>query len=118
MSFPVPDTMMVEPTESESKRELDRFCDAMIAIRREIAALESGQGDRQDNPLVNAPHAYSSLVAEKWNHPYSREVAFFPATGLREDKFWPPVGRIDNVYGDKHLVCGRPPVAAYSDAAD
>ena len=118
MSFPVADTMMIEPTESESKRELDRFCDAMIAIRGEIAALESGQGDPKDNPLVNAPHAYPSLVAEKWNHPYSREVAFFPAPEVREDKFWPPVGRIDNVYGDKHLACGCPPMEPYSDAAD
>ncbi len=118
MSFPVADTMMVEPTESESKRELDRFCDAMIAIRQEIAALESGESDRQDNPLVNAPHAYASLVAEKWTHPYSRETAFFPVEQVREDKFWPPVGRIDNVYGDKHLACGCPPMEAYSDAAD
>jgi glycine dehydrogenase len=118
MSFPVADTMMVEPTESESKRELDRFCDAMIAIRQEIAALESGESDRQDNPLINAPHAYASLVAEKWTHPYSRETAFFPVEQVREDKFWPPVGRIDNVYGDKHLACGCPPMEAYSDAAD
>jgi len=118
MSFPVPDTMMVEPTESESKRELDRFCDAMIAIRREIAALESGDGDRQDNPLCNAPHAYQSLVAETWTHPYSREQAFFPAAQVREDKFWPPVGRIDNVYGDKNLACACPPMEAYSEAAD
>ncbi len=118
MSFPVADTMMVEPTESESKCELDRFCDAMIAIRQEIAALESGESDRQDNPLVNAPHAYASLVAEKWTHPYSRETAFFPVEQVREDKFWPPVGRIDNVYGDKHLACGCPPMEAYSDAAD
>jgi glycine dehydrogenase len=118
MSFPVPDTMMVEPTESESKRELDRFCDAMIAIRREIATLESGQGDPQDNPLCNAPHAYRTLVAEQWDHPYSREAAFFPAAQVREDKFWPPVGRIDNVYGDKHLACACPPMEAYSDAAD
>ncbi|GMQ95737.1 MAG: aminomethyl-transferring glycine dehydrogenase [Gammaproteobacteria bacterium] len=118
MSFPVHDTMMVEPTESESKRELDRFCDAMIAIRQEIAALESGQGNPEDNPLRNAPHAYQSLVTEKWQHPYSREVAFFPAAQVREDKFWPPVSRIDNVYGDKHLVCGCPPMEDYSEAAD
>jgi glycine dehydrogenase len=118
MSFPVADTMMVEPTESESKRELDRFCDAMIAIRREIAALESGDSDPENNPLRNAPHAYESLVEEKWDHPYSREVAFFPAAQVREDKFWPPVGRIDNVYGDKHLACACPPMEAYSDAAD
>jgi glycine dehydrogenase len=118
MSFPVPDTMMVEPTESESKRELDRFCDAMIAIRREIATIESGQADAENNPLRNAPHAYRTLVDEKWDHPYSREEAFFPAAQVREDKFWPPVGRIDNVYGDKHLACACPPMEAYSDAAD
>jgi glycine dehydrogenase len=118
MSFPVHDTMMVEPTESESKRELDRFCDAMIAIRREIAILESGEGDPDDNPLSNAPHAYHLLSAENWDHPYSREVAFFPAAQVREDKFWPPVGRIDNVYGDKNLACACPPMEAYSDAAD
>jgi glycine dehydrogenase len=118
MSFPVYDTMMVEPTESESKRELDRFCDAMIAIRREIAAIESGEADPQDNLLVNAPHAYQALTAEKWDHPYSRESAFFPASEVREDKFWPPVGRIDNVYGDKHLACACPPMEAYQDAAD
>lgn len=118
MSFPVPDTMMVEPTESESKRELDRFCDAMIAIRAEIAELESGESDPGDNPLRNAPHAYQSLTTENWEHPYSREVAFFPAAQTREDKFWPPVGRIDNVYGDKHLACACPPMSAYSDAAD
>ena len=118
MSFPVPDTMMVEPTESESKRELDRFCDAMIAIRKEIAVLERGEGDPENNPLRNAPHAYQSLVTEDWDHPYSREVAFFPAAAVREDKFWPPVGRIDNIYGDKHLACACPPMEAYSDAAD
>jgi glycine dehydrogenase len=118
MSFPVPDTMMVEPTESESKHELDRFCDAMIAIRREIAAVESGEADREDNPLVNAPHAYQSLTEEKWDHPYSRQEAFFPAAEVREDKFWPPVGRIDNVYGDKNLACACPPMEAYSEAAD
>jgi len=118
MSFPVHDTMMVEPTESESKRELDRFCDAMIAIRKEIAAVESGESDVNDNPLVNAPHAFHTLTAEKWQHPYSREVAFFPAAEVREDKFWPPVGRIDNVYGDRHLACACPPMEAYQDAAD
>ena len=118
MSFPVPDTMMVEPTESESKRELDRFCDAMIAIRREIAAVESGETAREDNPLVNAPHAYQTLTVEEWPHGYSREQAFFPNSDVRDDKFWPPVGRIDNVYGDKNLACSCPPMEAYEDAAD
>jgi len=118
MSFPVPDTMMVEPTESESKRELDRFCDAMIAIRAEIAAVEAGEFERDDNPLVNAPHAYQTLTVEAWPHGYSRETAFFPVSEVRDDKFWPPVGRIDNVYGDKHLACSCPPMEAYEDAAD
>jgi glycine dehydrogenase len=118
MSFPVHDTMMVEPTESESKRELDRFCDAMIAIRGEIADVESGKSDGEDNPLRNAPHSSQSITAEQWTHPYSREQAFFPIPHVREDKFWPPVGRIDNVYGDKNLSCGCPPMEAYSDAAD
>ena len=84
-----------------------------------MPSLEAGQGDPEDNPLCNAPHAYRTLVsAEKWDHPYSREVAFFPAAQVREDKFWPPVGRIDNVYGDKNLACACPPMEAYSDAAD
>ena len=118
MSFPVHDTMMVEPTESESKRELDRFCDAMIAIRGEISDVESGKSDGEDNPLRNAPHSFQSIADEQWTHPYSRQQAFFPIPHVREDKFWPPVGRIDNVYGDKNLSCGCPPMEAYSDAAD
>ncbi len=113
MSWPVHDSLMIEPTESESKQELDRFCDAMIGIREEIAKVESGEYDRDDNPLVNAPHAYHLLVGDDWNHAYSRETAFFPTSATRFDKFWPPVGRVDNVYGDKHLVCTCPPVEAY-----
>lgn len=118
ISWPVHDSMMIEPTESEAKRELDRFCDAMIAIRQEIAAVESGQSSADDNPLRNAPHVHKLLVAGEWNRPYSKEQAFFPLSGVRDDKYWPPVGRIDNVYGDKHLTCTCPPMEAYSEAAD
>ena len=105
ISWPVPGTMMVEPTESESKEELDRFCDALIAIHGEIQAIESGQIDAQNNPLKNAPHTADMLAADNWNRPYSREQACFPAKWLHEYKFWPAVGRIDNVYGDRNLVC-------------
>jgi glycine dehydrogenase len=117
MSFPVADTFMIEPTESEAKRELDRFCDAMISIRREIAAIESGAADPEDNLLKNAPHTHHLLLGD-WTHPYSRQEAFFPLDSLREDKYWPPVGRIDNVAGDRHLVCTCPPMEAYQDAAE
>ncbi|MCX6893554.1 MAG: aminomethyl-transferring glycine dehydrogenase, partial [Verrucomicrobia bacterium] len=105
ISWPVPGTMMVEPTESESKQELDRFCDALIAIHAEIAAIESGQADKQNNLLKNAPHTADMLAAERWDHPYSREQACFPAKWQRDHKFWPAVWRIDNVYGDRNLVC-------------
>jgi glycine dehydrogenase len=118
MSFPVHDTMMVEPTESESKRELDRFCDAMIAIRREIAEVEAGRTDAENSPLRNAPHAYHLLGADEWDRPYTRKEAFFPNDAVLEDKFWPPVGRVDNVHGDKHLYCSCPPMEAYGEAAD
>jgi glycine dehydrogenase len=105
ISWPVPGTMMVEPTESESKAELDRFCDALIGIHAEIVAIETGQTNQQNNLLKNAPHTAEMLAAERWDHPYSREQACFPAKWLREHKFWPAVGRIDNVFGDRHLVC-------------
>jgi glycine dehydrogenase len=105
MSWPVPGTLMIEPTESESKAELDRFCDAMIAIHAEIKTIESGAIDRKDNPLKNAPHTAEMVVADKWEHPYSREQAAFPAPWTHEHKFWPAVARVDNVYGDRHLVC-------------
>jgi len=105
ISWPVPGTMMVEPTESESKAELDRFCEALISIHAEIVAIETGQADPQNNLLKNAPHTAEMLASERWNHPYSREQACFPAKWLRDHKFWPAVGRIDNVYGDRHLVC-------------
>ncbi|HYG33631.1 MAG TPA: aminomethyl-transferring glycine dehydrogenase, partial [Clostridia bacterium] len=113
ISFPVPGTMMVEPTESESKEELDRFCEAVIGIHEEIQAIESGRADRQNNLLKNAPHTADMLAAESWNHPYSREQACFPAKWLRDHKFWPAVGRIDNVYGDRNLVCSCVGMEAY-----
>jgi len=116
MSFPVPGTLMVEPTESESLRELDRFCDAMIAIRGEIRAVREGTFDRLDNPLRNAPHAPADIAGEDWPHPYSRELAAYPLEQLRDDKYWPPVNRIDNVYGDRNFVCSCPPVDSYRES--
>ncbi len=113
MSFPVAGTLMVEPTESESKPELDRFCDAMIAIRKEIADVESGRMDKTNNPLKNAPHTSDVVCADKWDRPYSREVAAFPAPWVREWKFWPHVGRVDNLFGDRNLVCTCPDVSSY-----
>jgi len=118
MSFPVPDTLMIEPTESEAKRELDRFCDAMIQIRQEIGEIESGTADAENNLLHNAPHTHRLLLEGDWTRPYTREQAFFPLHTAREDKYWPPVGRVDNVYGDRHLVCSCPPMEAYSEAAE
>lgn len=115
MSFPVAGTLMIEPTESESKEELDRFCDAMIRIRNEIRAVETGALDAEDNPLKNAPHTAAELVGE-WTHPYSREQAVYPTASLVEGKYWPPVGRVDNVYGDRNLVCACPSIEAYQDA--
>ncbi len=112
-SFPVPGTLMIEPTESESKAELDRFCDAMIAIREELRQIEEGRADRHDNPLKGAPHTAVEVTAAEWRHPYSREQAAFPAAWVREHKFWPAVGRIDNVWGDRNLVCTCPPTESY-----
>jgi glycine dehydrogenase len=114
VSWPVAGTIMVEPTESESQEELDRFCDALIAIRQEIEAIELGQVDAQDNVLKNAPHTAEVLLADTWDHPYSREQAAYPAPWLREHKFWPSVGRIDNAYGDRNLVCSCLPLEAYA----
>jgi glycine dehydrogenase len=113
MSFPIAGTLMVEPTESESKAELDRFCDAMIAIRGEIAAIEQGQMPRDDNPLKQAPHTAEAIASSDWKHPYSREQAAFPAPWTRRRKFWPSVGRINNAQGDRHLVCTCPSVEEY-----
>ena len=110
VSFPVSGTLMVEPTESEDKAELDRFCDAMIQIRFEIEDVVSGRADRNDNPLKNAPHTAHAVCASEWNHPYSREQAAFPLPFVREKKFWPPIGRIDNAYGDRNLFCSCPAV--------
>ncbi|GAA0394458.1 aminomethyl-transferring glycine dehydrogenase [Microbispora corallina] len=115
MSFPVAGTLMIEPTESEDLAELDRFADAMIAIRREIAAVASGEYDRQDNPLRNAPHTAEALLAGEWGHPYSRAEAAYPVPALRENKYWSPVRRIDQAYGDRNLVCSCPPLEAYED---
>ena len=113
MSFPVPGTLMVEPTESESKHELDRFIDAMIAIREEIRAVEQGKLDREDNPLRHAPHTAAVVTADEWKHAYGREQAAYPVASLRTRKYWPPVGRADNVYGDRNLFCSCPPLDEY-----
>ncbi len=118
MSFPVVDTLMIEPTESEAQRELDRFCDAMIHIRKEIQNVEDGKVDPEDNLLRNAPHTHKLLLETPWAHPYTKQEAYFPLPGLREDKYWPPVGRVDNVYGDRHLICTCPPMEAYEEAAE
>ena len=114
VSFPVPGTLMVEPTESEPKGELNRFCEAMIAIREEIREIEQGKADRENNLLTHAPHTLGALLAEGWNRPYSRERAGFPTRATREHKVWPAVGRVDAAYGDRNLVCVCPPVAAYA----
>ncbi|MBP6783672.1 MAG: aminomethyl-transferring glycine dehydrogenase [Verrucomicrobiales bacterium] len=113
MSWPVPGTLMIEPTESESKEELDRFCDAMISIHREIGLVITGEWDAHDNPLKNAPHPATMLLDDDWAHPYSREAAAYPLAWVRERKFWPPVSRIDNVFGDRHLVCTCEGMDAY-----
>ena len=118
MSFPVPGTLMIEPTESESKAELDRFCDAMIAIRREIADVESGRFKIEASPLRHAPHTVHDIAEDKWDRPYSRAEGCFPAGTSRTDKYWCPVGRVDNVHGDRNLVCSCPPVADYAQAAE
>jgi len=113
MSWPVPGTLMIEPTESESKEELDRFCEAMIQIREEIRAIESGAMDRKDNPLKNAPHTAESVTADEWKHPYPRQQGAYPLPWVRNRKFWPSVGRVDNPYGDRNLVCSCEPLSAY-----
>ena len=115
MSFPVAGTLMIEPTESESQEELDRFCEAMIAIRKEITMVESQQWPTDDNPLVNAPHTLDEIMAENWSHPYSRETAARPLDYLKIHKVWPSVNRIDNVYGDRNLICSCPSVESYSE---
>ena len=116
VSFPVAGTLMIEPTESESKAELDRFCDAMISIREEIAAIERGELDRADNPLKHAPHPMLRVLADRWEHAYSREQAAFPAPWTRERKFWPSVARVESAYGDRNLVCSCLPIESYAAA--
>lgn len=115
VSFPVPGTFMVEPTESESKAELDRFVDAMISIRNEIREIEEGKSDKEDNVLKNSPHIAEDLISENWNHSYSREKAGFPLNWIKENKFWPAVGRVNNAYGDRNLVCTCPPLEEYEE---
>lgn len=118
VSFPVPGTLMIEPTESESKAELDRFCDALLAIREEIAEIERGEYPKDNNVLKNAPHTAEMLTASEWKYPYSREKAAYPLPYLRQRKFWVPVRRVDNAYGDRNLVCSCLPVSAYEEAVD
>jgi glycine dehydrogenase len=118
LSFPVAGTLMVEPTESEAKHELDRFIDAMVQIREEIRAVEEGRVDRDDNPLKNAPHTASMVMAETWAHDYAREAAAFPLPELKRQKYWPPVGRVDNVYGDRNVMCSCVPMSAYSETPE
>jgi glycine dehydrogenase len=113
MSFPVPGTLMIEPTESECRSELDRYCDALVAIREEIRVVENGRWPRSDNPLKNAPHTAAEVTNGEWNHPYSRQQAAFPDRHTRDQKFWPTVGRIDNAAGDRSLICTCAPVQEY-----
>ena len=118
MSFPVAGTLMIEPTESESLKEIDRFCDAMIAIAGEIAKIEDGTWPKEDNPLVNAPHVMEDIIADEWHHPYSRQEAV-AATDLRQaNKYWPPVARVDNAFGDRHLICSCPSLEEWQEAAE
>jgi glycine dehydrogenase len=117
VSFPVPDTIMVEPTESESKVELDKFCDAMIEIRKEIDEVINGIADKDDNVLKNAPHTAKSVINGSWKHAYSREKAVYPLSWIKEAKFWPSVSRVDNAYGDRNLICACPPIESYENQA-
>ena len=116
MSWPVAGTFMIEPTESESLAELDRFCDALIAIHGEMQAVAQGESDAQNNPLKNSPHTAQEIAGAEWPHPYSRNTAAFPSTWTRQTKFWPSVGRVDNVYGDRNLVCSCVGMAAYTES--
>jgi glycine dehydrogenase len=116
VSFPVADTLMVEPTESESKAELDRFIDAMISIRKEITEIENGLYDASNNVLKNAPHTAMVAMADEWEYPYNRKKAVYPLNWLKTSKFWPSVGRVDNAFGDRNLVCSCLPIEAYMEA--
>ena len=118
LSFPVSGTLMVEPTESESLHELDRFIDAMIQIRDEIRMVEDGALDREDNPLKNAPHTATAIASADWKHSYSRELAVFPLPSLKLQKYWSPVARVDNVYGDRNIMCSCLPISAFAEAAE
>ena len=117
MSWPVPGTMMIEPTESESLSEINRFCDALIKIKDEINKVKSGYFDKTDNPLKNAPHTHVELTANEWKHKYDRETAAYPSATLKSYKYWPPVARVDNVYGDKNLFCSCPSMDEYKETA-
>src|SRR5690606_9560516 len=112
--WPVAGTLMIEPTESESKEELARFCDALIAIRNEISEIEQGKADKVNNVLKNAPHTALMVTSDAWDFPYSRELAAFPAKWIKQNKFWPKVGRIDGAFGDRNFVCSCPPVSDYA----
>ena len=116
MSFPVAGTLMIEPTESEAQGELDRFCDAMLAIRAEIAEIEAGTMSRDDNPLKGAPHTALDIASDEWARGYSRERAALPTHWVRHHKYWPPVARIDNAFGDRNLVCTCPPIEALAES--
>ena len=116
MSFPVPGTIMIEPTESEDKGELDRFCDALLSIREEIRTIEDGKSDKKDNALKNAPHTQFMVTADEWKHSYSRQDAAFPLEYVKENKFWPAVSRVNNTYGDRNLICTCEPMEAYAEA--
>lgn len=117
VSFPVHDTLMVEPTESESKEELDRFCSVMIAIKMEIDEIISGKADKEDNVIKNAPHTAKSVISDDWKHSYSREKAVYPLKWVKDAKFWPSVARVDNAHGDRNLICACPPIEAYAEPA-
>ena len=116
MSFPVPGTIMIEPTESEDKAELDRFCDALLSIREEIKSIEEGKSDKKENPLKNAPHTQFVITADEWKHPYSRQQAAFPLYYVTQNKFWPSVARVNNTYGDRNLICTCEPIESYMEA--
>ena len=116
MSFPVPGTIMIEPTESEDKAELDRFCNALLSIREEIKAIEEGKADKKDNALKNAPHTQFVITADEWKHPYSRQAAAFPLYYVTLNKFWPSVARVNNTHGDRNLICTCEPIESYMEA--
>jgi glycine dehydrogenase len=117
LSFPVAGTLMIEPTESEDKAELDRFCDAMIGIYHEIKAIEEGTADKKENVLKNAPHTQNVICANEWTKPYSRQEAAFPLPFVQENKFWPSVSRVNNTYGDRNLICTCEPIESYMEPA-